>query len=160
MKTNNLFNSFISGLFVVILSLPACSYPPPKVDPALKPLFEQIMTHLFSRCKPYQVNWVYDREVKLVDDISDIKGKANNWIGSCSRGVIHWVIEIDKKFWLSASTHQQYEVMAHEIGHCVLKLGHIEEKNHFMNSYSQHISEQETYKQMDDILVGLCSSKQ
>jgi hypothetical protein len=80
-------------------------------------------------------------------------------IGQCSSVLGGFMIEIDALFWDIANENDKYNVMTHELSHCILKENHsITDYPHYMNDTMNELSIDVINKQLDDVIERKCSN--
>lgn len=71
----------------------------------------------------------------------------------------YYNISIDVPFWTQATKDIQYELMAHEMSHCLFFRNHVDNKNNFMYSVIRNLTKEETLQQLIDNLNEDCGAK-
>ena len=67
------------------------------------------------------------------------------------------MIEIDSAFWDIANEDDKYNVMTHELTHCVLGENHsVTDYPHYMNDTLHELSQDVVNKQLDEIIERKC----
>lgn len=99
---------------VALLFLSACGPEKPKyIDPAFLPILNTFKQYANNYGKIYD----YDISITFVD-----KFDSPNVVGTCSGND---EIRIRRSFWENVNYYQQEQVLAHELGHCVMNLDHV-----------------------------------
>lgn len=123
--------SICVGVYVAYL---ASLVPNTKVDPEFSNYFSYIRSTIKTNCKKYDFPAQYSIEFSnLYDDV----------IGLCSKSLFRWNIKIDPKAWASLNEPQKLALLAHEVFHCSLEVGHNEDKLNIMNSFLPYYSNME-----------------
>lgn len=144
-------------ILLLFLLMPTCARPMPVVDSRLQPYYNEVVDKIFNRCSYYEVNWPYFRTSTITthERLKDIP----NAIGMCVYTNNKWDIFILDTFWADTTENKKYELIAHELSHCVLGTQHINQYGHYMHESTQNITKKEVMKQLDDVLAKRCFSK-
>lgn len=108
----------------------------------------EVMTKIEKKCSKgeYRANGiVIIKKIKL-PDIS----------GLCMPNLFGYTIFIDSYDWEHYDSAGKYQLIAHEIFHCALGIGHIDNPRHFMYPSFMFISKEETQSQIDELLLTRC----
>jgi hypothetical protein len=82
---------------------------------------------------------------------------SDNVLGSCSKGLLRWRIDINTKLWFYLSENDKHSLIHHELAHCVLGEEHEFAKTpHFMNESIEHLSYEELKSQFINVLNKHC----
>lgn len=101
----------------------------PYQNPELMPLVNIVLNEGIKRGKHYSFDGIEIDYGKFNEDI----------VGLCETGINYKKITIDKIFWIYNENNRE-QLIAHEIGHCLLELDHLDiyKSGHpvsIMNSY-------------------------
>lgn len=108
---------------ILILFSVAVASPYVSVDSKLKPYHDEYMRMVKEVCRPGEYNKPIKRVVGF-GDTAAVDKDSPDAIGWCLSTNLGYKIMIDRKFWLSLDTDEKFQLMAHEMSHCVLGLEH------------------------------------
>lgn len=132
--------AWISSLAIYFL------VPVNSIEPKLQPDYKEFITLYDNNCdrpKPKQFILKFSY---LQDDT----------IGICISNHTRRTIYIDKRFWEDASDVQKKQLVFHELTHCYLNFGHIEDDKHYMNPYYISLPKETLLTQTVDMLKNKC----
>jgi hypothetical protein len=135
---------------VSLLLLFSCAPPEHVYDDAFTPYVVKFKEMRKESCSSY------DEDLDQSHQFIKFETLMPSYLGLCAMGPDSFTIKIDKGFWSRASEDERYEVIMHELTHCFLYMGHINEKNHYMNPNEQRITKEMVDKQMVDIFKSKC----
>lgn len=95
------------------------------VDKALKPIVNDLYKEVYTYCKPGQ----YHNPIKRSFIITHLKYPE---IGECYVNPSFFIIKVDPDFWHTASNDDKFQLLAHEMAHCLLHKDHVDNPNNYM----------------------------
>lgn len=113
------FLLFFVGLFFTYVNIPL-----KEIDPELAPYYQEFLGLYNEFCpnRPLPTKTV----IKF-------NFKGGTVIGTCTRSYKRSVIEIDPINWYLSPLMDRKQLMFHELTHCLLSLGHVDER--FVDNY-------------------------
>lgn len=105
----------MKSILLLSLIITGCNQFPPIAyqNPELMPVVNIVLTEGVKRNKFYSIK-------DITIDFADLEESA---VGVCETGVDNNKIFIDKKYWIDMPQDRE-QIMAHELGHCLLNLEH------------------------------------
>lgn len=92
---------------------------PPRQEPELKAVAEQVLNEAAKRGKFYSLDWIGFEYANL-----EVLTGNPNTLGLCHRvSVGEGTILVDHTFWMYRNEYRE-QLIAHELGHCLLGKGH------------------------------------
>lgn len=144
-------------LLIFLSLLPSCGRAVPHVDNELASYNDKIVKQIFSKCAYWETFWPYLRSVKMAEKTDpDFKDRS---VGICRKKSYSWEIKILRDYWNKSSENRKYELIAHELFHCVLREKHHDTYKHFMAPNIQNIDIKTLEKQIDELLDKRCYSR-
>jgi hypothetical protein len=107
----------------------------------LEPYKLEVMTMIQQHCYPSQY---YNPKKQFLY----FKQLTDGAIGQCVLNPFYYKIEIDPDYWRHLSEDERYQLLAHELTHCVLLIDHIDNKNDYMYYYMVDIPKDIVKKQL------------
>ena len=81
----------------------------------------------------------------------------NNHIAYCARNRFTKLnIVVNSKYWKDSSEDMKYSTLVHELTHCYFRVGHSENKHHFMYSFENFLTREEVDTQLIEFLKEQC----
>jgi len=77
-------------------------------------------------------------------------------LGECGINDVSYEIVIDKDFWANSDTSQKFQVIAHEMTHCVFQEEHSPDENNYMYSEMSDIKITEVFRQLMEMIHKHC----
>lgn len=127
-------------------------FPLKYINPELKPYYNNFMATAKQYCPEKDLNI----PVKMDIDISD---KVDAGIlGYCVQYKhMFYYISINKSFWDQSPISDRYQVMMHELTHCVMGEGHSEDPDSYMYYSINYLTTEETEQQLTDFFNEKCN---
>lgn len=123
------------------------------VDKELKPYYDDYMFLANSFCTPEQY-W-YPSKVRIY--LTDLQGQT---IGTCAyRYPSAFDIMIDRTFFKAVDDVKRFQLLAHEMRHCLFVVDHNPDPNNYMAEYFPSIPKFILYRQVIDDLKKSCGGK-
>lgn len=107
--------SYLSYMFVPIHT----------VNPDLKPYVDEVVTITRMACKDNQYNHPQHSFVLF-------KKQRGQVIGICKSTPLNFTVEIDPKYWNRSSGDDKWQLMYHELAHCLLEKEHVNDQHNYM----------------------------
>lgn len=137
-------------ILFLILSTFTYIFPVRKIDSRLSPYYQEFVQLSLDNCKISSKlnfpNFLY----------AGIKSLDYPMAGVCNRSLITWFIFIDKDFFNKYTEIQKKTMIFHELTHCILKLNHIDNPNHYMYPIIVDITEEELKNQVIENINTVC----
>lgn len=125
------------------------------VSKPLTPEYNEIFSIVKANCSEEQYRHPNQVIVRLVNLNEEQTGE----IGWCGSTPFSYKIVFDEKFWNKADDTLKYELMAHEMTHCLFGRGHSEDSYNYMfyglNTHNL-LSKEETTEQFMDVIKEEC----
>lgn len=80
-------------------------------------------------------------------------------VGECTFGYNKFVIKIDNSFLQRANEDEKYEVIFHEMYHCLFFKDHVTDPNNYMFYRIAHLNKETIVKQFTDDVKKICEAK-
>lgn len=123
------------------------------VHAVLKEVYEEVMVTVNKYCTPDQ----YFKPKKRSLQMSDLPGSI---VGQCMTDrETYWQISLDKYFWDSHNEDDKFDVMAHEMMHCMFFKDHVDNKNNYMYYMLVKLTKQQVIEQLTVDLKKECGDK-
>lgn len=110
----------------------------------LSPYIQDVFVQVDRYCSN-KVNLPEQMSIQLVDSM------PNTMVGSCTRYPKVAVIQVNKPAFLTMDDNLRFELIAHEVTHCLLYQDHILKRNHYMAPSLQLITREQVIKQMEKL---------
>lgn len=122
------------------------------VEPEFKPYVREIKRDIKSFCNKDEFQ---HRNFKIL--FSNLSGDE---IGLCQRNRKGFLITIDYRAWQHLTETTKYQLLAHEMSHCMLHLDHSKDDENYMNPYlRKNLSIHETRLQMIAEIGKVCTGE-
>lgn len=120
------------------------------IDKELQPYVDNYMFFVDNFCKPEQ----YWRPSKYKIYLTDLQGST---IGTCAYNYPStYDIMIDKTFFNAVSSLEKFQLVAHEMRHCLFLVDHKEDPHNYMAPYFPNLTKDELYEQIAQDLEQSC----
>lgn len=97
-----------------------------EVDQALQPYTNEYFKLLNVNCSNKQYNTTNHYKIYT--------NKLNHaWIGLCTRKLSGFNIQVDSAWWKQANDPDRYQLIFHEMAHCLISKDHVENRDNYMN---------------------------
>lgn len=123
-------------------------YASSEIDKLILPHYQEFMSLLETECTEDQY---FHPNFKM-----QIKELEDDAIGVCIIRPKSFTIYLDKQFWEKSEELDRFQVVAHELIHCMFYQDHVEDKKHFMAPNFVYIPKEVLYKQIKDMLKDKC----
>jgi len=135
---------FFVGLFFTYVNIPLR-----EIDPELYPYYEEFLGLYNDICPKKELP---------TKTIIRFNLKGGVVIGTCTRSYKRSVIEIDPVNWYLSTLNDRRQLMFHELTHCLLSLGHVDERyiNNYMNPVLYPLEQHELNAQVINNLRYVC----
>lgn len=125
------------------------------IDEQLKPYQTEYFNLIKYNCPTLEFFYPSRVEIKFGDLPEGV-------IGLCEANSVKFKVTIDEEFWnrkevLVDKESDRYQLVMHELTHCMLRLDHIDIGTHFMASYLLPIKKEKTKEQLTEIIKVLCN---
>lgn len=146
--------SIIFICLLLIISLLFANKPAVIIDEQLKPYHDEYFRLIKNNCPSLQ--FFYPPRIEI--GFGYLK---KGTIGLCEANSVKFKITVDTTFWeekeyLMDKESDRYQLIMHELTHCLLRLDHIDAGAHFMSSYLMPLKKETTKQQLIEIIKGLC----
>lgn len=106
--------------------------PKEKIDPELRHFYDEFNKLVKDNCNKRGIISNPSRiKIEFIDYINERKD-SNVVIGQCQLGLFKYRVIIHRKWYASSTLLERYNLLYHELSHCILKLQHIDDYNNFM----------------------------
>lgn len=122
------------------------------IDPELEPYYTEVLVFIKNKCTEKQYNNTELFNVKF----GELKDKD---IGMCLRGLVAYKIIIDPRYWNRCDTNTRFQLVAHEMMHCLLHIEHSIDRNDFMFPTLKYMSKLEVIDQLNSYLDYKCKRR-
>lgn len=79
------------------------------------------------------------------------------WAGVCNGGTLFYgKVTIDRLYWKGLSEDSRYELIFHELSHCILGLDHTDDSNNYMYYSIRLIKKEELFDQVKKSIEDYC----
>lgn len=95
------------------------------IDRQLKPIVKDLMNDVHAHCKPGQ----YFNPDKRFIEFANLKDSD---VGECTTSKNYYIISIDRRYWYRINEDERYDIMAHELAHCLLFKEHVDNPDNYM----------------------------
>lgn len=121
-----------------------------KVDTNLKPYVQSYYKLLDQFCP--NKNFEHSKYYTI-----EFGNGGDKWIGVCYWKINGYHIKIDKDFWDNEATDSdRYQLMYHEMAHCLIDKDHVDDKHNYMNPGYNHIFYEDMLKQVIEDIKQRC----
>lgn len=118
------------------------------VDADLKDEFNKELVYMQNNCS---------KTIKLPKTFVVQFGKTNDAIGYCQHYLNGFRIVISPWYWNRyLNKLGRHQLLLHEMMHCIFKVGHKEDPNHFMAPEYEYIKPIELDRQVKELLKEVC----
>lgn len=118
----------------------------------LKEYYMEVYNTIKLYCKPGQY---FNPKSKTLYK-SDLESPI---IGICSTDAEdYFKIYVDRNYWDHASEDYRYELMAHEMTHCLFFENHVEDSKHYMYYQIRDLTKEQTKQQLIEFLKKKCNN--
>lgn len=124
-------------------------YSKSEIESAVKPHYIEFMSLVTQYCKEDQY---FHPHFKI-----QFRHLPNSIIGLCSIYPRSFIVYFDKKFWDDNEDLARFQLVAHELSHCILGLEHVKDPYNYMAPSFINISKKELYNQIKEVLKRKCS---
>jgi hypothetical protein len=135
-------------ILVIVVFVMYVPYRNIHIDPELQPYVSKFMDKVNSHCREDQ--YFYPNHQVIFGDLS------NNTIGICMPFPFKFTIIIDKEYWVKMKDEDKYQLVSHELCHCLFNEKHSEDENHYMYYKHNDITLENIDKQIDEYLEKKC----
>jgi hypothetical protein len=137
----------------IFISLMYLFFPLKIINPELQPYYNHFMMTAKAYCDERDLN----QPDRIEIDFSSTMDR--NILGYCMRyGDLSYFLKIQKQFWDRATDAEKYQLVIHELTHCVMREGHSDDRKHYMYYAMNSLTIEETSKQLNDFLLQKCSN--
>lgn len=137
--------------FILFLQILTFIVPIHYVNEELQPYYNEFFTYVDSKCKKEQINV----PSQIVVDFGPMMSEGD--IGYCiAIDGIRFKINIDKDYFIRSNEEQKFNLMVHELSHCVLSQKHSEDSRHYMYYMENGLSKEATIIQLKQVIEGIC----
>jgi hypothetical protein len=119
------------------------------VDKPLQPYVNEYMNLVTQSCTPKQY-WVPKKTSIYLSNLSQ------DVIGECDIAPDMWQIKIDKTFFTYTKDEERFQVIAHELRHCLFLVGHVSDPNNYMAPMFPNLTMRELLEQINADLKASC----
>lgn len=120
------------------------------VNPELAPYVNDYYNIVHKFCPDKQEKETNFYIISFVDSMSDYN------IGVCYHQINGYQIEINRKFWLTASNLDRRQLLYHELAHCVINKPHVEDMHNYMYPDFYSVKYQSLYEQVALDVINWC----
>lgn len=124
-----------------------------KADYGIKETYDEIFNIIKLYCKEGQ--YFYPPKKRIIR--SNLEYPV---LGLCyTDKETYWDIFIDSGYWLTTSKDMQFELLAHEIEHCMFFRKHVDNEENFMYPSIRNLTKEEVKQQLINNLNEDCKKK-
>ena len=106
----------------------------------LKSIQDEYMSIVNLYCNKNQ----YFHSNKIILKFSNLQEEH---VGLCTTFISGYKIEIDKQFWEKSNKDTQFQLLVHEMRHCMFKADHSENENNYMYKTLNDLTKREVINQ-------------
>lgn len=121
--------------------------PTKNVDPLLQPWLDKYMLILKEECPdkglPLQVTVKFE----------ELKEPS---IGLCGKRFTGFTLRVDSLFWLFSDDNAKFNLTAHEFGHCIMGLHHVEDPGNYMFFSYNVLTDEQIEQQVREDMRRTC----
>ena len=124
------------------------------IDPQLKPYYNEYLLLAKLYCNEKDLNIPRRISIQLSDWMEE------GTLGFCIQyPTMSYFIRIQETYWNKANEAQRYQVIVHELSHCVMREGHSDDPHSYMYYAINDLSIEETNRQLVDFLSKKCNNR-
>lgn len=137
-----------------ILSLYLCAnfIPLYYVNKTLKSYHKEILDIVKQYCKPNQ----YFNPHRQLIYFETLKDDA---VGVCMMNNFSYIIKIDPKNWAISNEDERFEIITHEMAHCLLKKQHVDNSKNYMYYSIAQLNKEIVKEQFITDLEAYCGKR-
>jgi hypothetical protein len=139
----------ISIFLTAVISVIVNFFPIEKIDPQLKPYYDQFNEIALQTCPIIKLNHPKHRIIKM--DNLDL-----GVMGLCQIYSSGYILSIDKGYWKRDGEDVRFSTFMHEILHCALFIEHSRDPKNLMYPTENYITKEETIRQVIKIIKNKC----
>lgn len=126
------------------------------VNDEFKPYYNNYLTIVKSYCGTEDLNLPSRMSIDYMTFVY-----SKDLLGNCARfGSVSFFIGINESSWKKLDEDAKYQVITHELTHCVLEEMHSENPNNFMYFELNYLPRNIVNKQLIDIVKNKCHNKE
>lgn len=137
--------------YTPIICVYACYFNPfstKNVDDQLKPYVNEVLSIGNEIC-PSRIESHSIYEIQFNDD--DPKVAAY-----CQKRYFRFYIFVNKKHWYEETEDDRFQLLAHELGHCIFDLDHVDDPTNYMYYAMNDLKKQDVTDQMKQDMRSHC----
>lgn len=120
-----------------------------KIDGELKPYYTEVIDIVKDVC-PATIN-------SIPHQISVVKESlGSDIIGRCSYYFVGFRIQVDESFFKYASDDARFQLMAHELTHCLIQIKHLDDWDHYMYPHFFTVPRIKLERQIRELFKETC----
>lgn len=127
-------------------------FPIKRIDPALKGYYDYYQELKNEVCPSLKL-------YKPAKIIIDFGMKSGPYIGICYRSNIGFHITVDRQWWDHEDEQDRFQLMMHELSHCMLGLDHIEDPSNYMYPSFMYLDKDTVIQELTANFKAQCPSK-
>lgn len=141
-------------LLLGLLSLTLLTFVPfTYISKDVKPQYDDVMTIVKAQCNEKE----YNHPPQILVRLANLPYPE---LGVCSFEPGGFTILFDKSYWNKSDPDMKFELMCHELTHCLFNLGHVDNPYNYMYmglNERNVLSRDETIVQFNEVLKDKCS---
>ena len=151
MLVKNLKNLFKGSFFVISTSyLINFYYPRHSINEKIRPYANEFLSVVQEHCSVYQYHG-------LDGGVIEFSKLESPKIGICYNHITFYNVKIDEAYFNVSTEKTRFQLIAHELSHCMFGIDHIIDYNHYMNPVlNEDLEKDVVKKQVAEILIKRC----
>jgi hypothetical protein len=135
-------------LFLFYITLPVH-----EINPQIEPYYEEVITKVHNRCSFLY----YYHPSQFTIDFAQLQDINHPIIGVCQKNLNRYQIYVDEEFWETANDSAKYELIVHEMTHCLFLEGHSDDEGSYMYPSIRFLGRSTVTQQFDAYLDRACN---
>jgi len=119
------------------------------VTPDLKPYHDPIIKYVEEHCSQHH----YFHPLKTFIRFNKLPSPI---IGLCRVAPLEYIIDIDPQYWNNTSEDLRWELMLHEMSHCIFRLDHTDDPDNYMYPELVDMKKEKAWQQFENNVSYLC----
>lgn len=124
-------------------------------DPELKEYEDSFLKIVKDNCKHLERVHIPSKTYIGFDDTLQSSDNRDP-VGICKYSPLWWSVEFDRPYWNVIKSDERKALVRHELSHCYLGLGHTEDPNNYMYSFSTTLPDEITKQQLINNILEVC----
>ena len=149
---------YLYTIILLTISLVFTLVPFHYIHPEVRPYYEETMEIVNHYCEKDQINLPNRTTIGFINDRLQSNEDGDTEVATCYLLPGGWSIQFNANHWRRLSNDDRKQLVLHEMTHCLFKIGHVADPNHYMyyTTTKRVLTRSEVDEQFREVLLNVC----